>query len=37
MDYIFLYLYQDKRSRGEEINPISYVKLKAKDYMEPNP
>ena len=31
MDDIFLYLYPD---RGD---PVSYAKLKAKDYMEPNP
>ena len=31
MDDIFLYLCPDKG------DPVSYVKLKAKDYMEPNP
>lgn len=45
MDDIFLYLCPDKGGLGSIFSkksksaddPISYVKLKAKDYMEPNP
>lgn len=44
IDDIFLYLCPDKGGlggmfggKGKVANPISYVKLKAKDFMDPNP
>lgn len=46
MDDIFLYLCPDKGGLGSIFSgkkgkkaddPVSYVKLKAKDYMDPNP